>query len=140
MCSLNVNSMKFYSTNNKGHVVSLKEAVIRGLAPDQGLYMPVGIPTMSRDFLDNIHKLSFREIGYEVVRAFFKEDLSEEEIIALVDHTLEFDAPLVEIANGVFALELFHGPTLAFKDFGARFCSKLMSLLVGQEKVKVLVA
>src|SRR5690606_24654674 len=115
-------------------------AVIKGLAPDQGLYMPMKIPVMPQDFLDNLHRLSFKEIGYEAVKAFFKEDLSEEEITDLVDHTLEFDAPLVEIEKGVFALELFHGPTLAFKDFGARFCSKLMSLLMGKEKVKVLVA
>jgi threonine synthase len=132
--------MKFYSTNNKNLIVSLREAVIKGLAPDQGLYMPMEIPVLSRDFLANIQDLSFREIGYEVMKAFFKEDLSEEEITDLVDHTLAFDAPLVEIDEGVFALELFHGPTLAFKDFGARFCSKLMSLLVGNEKVRVLVA
>lgn len=132
--------MKFYSTNNKNHIVALKEAVIKGLAPDQGLYMPMDIPAMPKDFLDNIQSLSFREIGYEVIKAFFKEDLSEEEITDLVNHTLAFDAPLVEIEKGIFALELFHGPTLAFKDFGARFCSKLMSLLVGQEQVRVLVA
>src|SRR5690606_4738663 len=121
--------MKFYSTNNKKHVVSLKEAVIKGLAPDQGLYMPMAIPAMSEDFLESMQRRSFREIGYEVINAFFKDDLSEEEIIDLVNHTLAFDAPLVELEKGVFALELFHGPTLAFKDFGARFCSKLMSLL-----------
>lgn len=132
--------MKFYSTNNKKHVVSLKEAVIKGLAPDQGLYMPMAIPAMSEDFLESMQRRSFREIGYEVINAFFKDDLSEEEIIDLVNHTLAFDAPLVELEKGVFALELFHGPTLAFKDFGARFCSKLMSLLMGQEQVRVLVA
>ena len=132
--------MKFYSTNNKSHIVSLKEAIIKGLAPDQGLYMPTEIPVMPQDFLDNIHGFSFRQIGYEVIKAFFKEDLTEGEITDLVDHTLAFDAPLVEIEKDIFALELFHGPTLAFKDFGARFCSKLMSLLVEQEKVRVLVA
>lgn len=132
--------MKFYSTNNTKHVVSLKEAVIKGLAPDQGLYMPVEIPKLSRDFLENMHQLSFREIGYEVIRNFFSEDLSDAEIHDLVDHTLQFDAPLVKIEEGVYSLELFHGPTLAFKDFGARFCSKLMSLLLDNQKVKVLVA
>jgi threonine synthase len=131
--------MKFYSTNNTGHVVSLKEAVLKGLAPDQGLYMPVEIPQMPTDFLDRIHELSFTEIGYEVVSAFFSEDLSPDEISDLVNHTLQFDAPLVSIEENVFALELFHGPTLAFKDFGARFCSKLMSLL-DHQNVKVLVA
>lgn len=132
--------MKFYSTNDKKHLVSLKQAVIKGLAPDQGLYMPAEIPQMPAEFLDRMHQLSFREIGYEVIQAFFKEDLSEESIIDLVDHTLQFDAPLIEIENEIFALELFHGPTLAFKDFGARFCSKLMSLLVDHEQIKVLVA
>jgi len=132
--------MKFYSTNDKSHVVSLKEAVIKGLAPDQGLYMPVEVPRMTKEFLDGIHGLSFREIGYEVIHSFFKEDLSRDQVIDLVDHTLQFDAPLVEIEKDVFALELFHGPTLAFKDFGARFCSKLMSLLLDGQKVKVLVA
>ncbi len=132
--------MKFYSTNDKNHLVSLKEAVIKGLAPDQGLYMPVEIPNLPLDFFQGIGQLSFREIGYEAIGAFFKNDLSDIEIKELVDHTLAFDAPLVEVEKDIFALELFHGPTLAFKDFGARFCSKLMSLLVGQEKVKVLVA
>ena len=89
--------MKFYSTNNSRHVVSLKEAVLKGLAPDQGLYMPVEIPQMSRDFLDRIHQLSFKEIGYEVVSAFFADDLSPHEITDLVDHTIQFDAPLVHI-------------------------------------------
>src|SRR5690606_33146057 len=105
--------MKFYSTNDKSHVVSLKEAVIKGLAPDQGLYMPVEIPRMTKELLDGIHGLSFREIGYEVIHPFFKEGLSRDQVIDLVDHTLQFDAHLVEIEKDVFALELFHGPTLA---------------------------
>jgi len=132
--------MKFYSTNDKNHAVSLKEAVIQGLAPDQGLYMPTEIPNLGYNFFQTIDQLSFREIGYAVTGAFFKDDLSEEQIKDLVDHTLAFDAPLVEVEKDIFALELFHGPTLAFKDFGARFCSKLMSLLGGQEQIKVLVA
>lgn len=132
--------MRFYSTNNSGHIVSLKEAVIKGLAPDQGLYMPVKIPGMSKEFLEKMSGLSFQEIGYEIINAFFSEDLSENDIEDLVNHTLQFDAPLVGVEKGVFALELFHGPTLAFKDFGARFCSKLMSLLLGGQKASVLVA
>src|SRR5690554_6835331 len=132
--------MKFYSTNDSGHIVSLKEAVLKGLAPDQGLYMPLKIPKMSREFLEKMSSLSFRDIGYEVVRAFFSEDLNESDIKDLVNHTLQFDAPLVEVHEGIFVLELFHGPTLAFKDFGARFCSKLMSLLLDRQKASVLVA
>lgn len=132
--------MKYYSTNNPEHKVDLKEAVIKGLAPDQGLYMPEKIPVLSSDFFSNIHKLSFKEIGYEVIAALFSEDLSQGQIKALVDHTLDFDAPVVPVMQDVFTLELFHGPTLAFKDFGARFCSKLMSMLQDEGAIKVLVA
>lgn len=132
--------MKFYSTNNKDQKVSLKEAVIKGLAPDQGLYMPEEIPVLHPSFIENLPALSFQEIGYEVINAMFGKDLTEEQIIDLVDHTLSFDAPLSKVEEDVYSLELFHGPTLAFKDFGARFCSKLMSLLVENQKVRVLVA
>ncbi|GAB3656882.1 threonine synthase [Echinicola sediminis] len=132
--------MKFYSTNNKDHKVSLKEAVIKGLAPDQGLYMPESIPQLSDDFFDKLPEMTFQEIGYQVIGNIFGEDLSEQQIKDLVDHTLSFDAPIVKVEEGIYTLELFHGPTLAFKDFGARFCSKLMSLLVKNEKVRVLVA
>ncbi|AEL24138.1 threonine synthase [Cyclobacterium marinum] len=132
--------MKYYSTNNPNHKVDLKEAVIKGLAPDQGLYMPEKIPVLNSDFFSNIHKLSFKEIGYKVISALFSEDLSQDQIKALVDHTLDFDAPVVPVEQDVFTLELFHGPTLAFKDFGARFCSKLMSMLQDKGAIKVLVA
>ncbi|WP_186757717.1 threonine synthase [Echinicola salinicaeni] len=132
--------MKFYSTNNKEHQVSLKEAVIKGLAPDQGLYMPEEIPQLSTSFFESLHGMPFKEIGYEVIGKIFGNDLDDVQVKELVDHTLSFDAPLVKVEDNVYSLELFHGPTLAFKDFGARFCSKLMSLLVGEEKVRVLVA
>jgi threonine synthase len=134
--------MNFYSTNDPGHKVSLKEAVIKGLAPDQGLYMPESIPVLSQAFFDNLPEMSFQEIGYEVISTLFRDDLTQAQIKDLVDHTLAFDAPLVKVEEDIYSLELFHGPTLAFKDFGARFCSKLMSLLMeGEErKVRVLVA
>lgn len=132
--------MKFHSTNNSEHQVSLKEAVITGLAPDNGLYMLSNIPVLSKDFFEKLPHLSFKEIGYHVVEALFSEDLSSDHIKELVDHTLQFDAPLVKVEENIFALELFHGPTLAFKDFGARFCSRLMSFLLEGQKVKVLVA
>lgn len=134
--------MKFYSTNNPQHQVDLAEAVVKGLAPDQGLYMPERIPVLSPEFIENISELSFREIGYQVIGSIFSEDLSPEQIKALVDHTLVFDAPVEKVEEDVYCLELFHGPTLAFKDFGARFCSKLMSMLLtdSDKKVRVLVA
>lgn len=134
--------MQYYSTNNPDHKVSLSEAVIKGLAPDNGLYMPERIPVLSEELIEKMSEMSFREIGYAVIGALFSEDLSEKQIHELVDHTLTFDAPIVKVEEDVYSLELFHGPTLAFKDFGARFCSKLMSMLVGEQsqKVRVLVA
>ncbi len=134
--------MKFYSTNNPENFVSLKEAVIKGLAPDQGLYMPERVPVMPAEFFQELPFMSFQEMGVEIIRALYKEDLTETQIQALVAHTLSFPAPLVQVEEGVYSLELFHGPTLAFKDFGARFCSKLMSMLMAKEErlVRVLVA
>lgn len=132
--------MKYFSTNDRTHTVSLQEAVIQGLAPDQGLYMPESIPVLPASLIHRMRDMSFKEIGYEVISALFSEDLSPTQIRELVDHTLQFDAPLVQVEEHVYSLELFHGPTLAFKDFGARFCSKLMSLLLDKQQVKVLVA
>ncbi|MBW3468904.1 threonine synthase [Arthrospiribacter ruber] len=134
--------MNFYSTNNPSHKVPLKEAVIKGLAPDQGLYMPEIIPVLTESFYSRLPEMSFADIGYQVISAIFGDDLSEAQVKQLVDHTLAFDAPLVKVEDDIYSLELFHGPTLAFKDFGARFCSKLMSMLMEGEsrKVRVLVA
>ena len=134
--------MKFYSTNDSSHIVTLRDAVLQGLAPDSGLYMPVEIPRISQDFLKNSSSLSFQAIGQEVTKTLFSNDLTIQEIYELIDHTLTFDAPLVPISEQIYSLELFHGPTLAFKDFGARFCSKLMSILMKEnfENIKVLVA
>jgi len=134
--------MKFYSTSNPSHLVNLTEAVVKGLAPDQGLYMPETIPVLEASFFDECSEMTFQEIGYKVIGALFSSALSDSQIKELVDHTLVFDAPLVEVEQDVYSLELFHGPTLAFKDFGARFCSKLMSMLIAKsdQKVRVLVA
>ncbi|TDK46666.1 threonine synthase [Algoriphagus formosus] len=129
--------MKYYSTNNHKHQVGLSEAVIKGLAPDNGLYMPERIPVLPNDLIEKMSEMSFREIGYAVIGALFSEDLTEKQIHELVDHTLSFDAPIVEVEEDLYSLELFHGPTLAFKDVGARFCSKLMSMLV-EDKSKTL--
>lgn len=134
--------MKFYSTSNPSHLVNLSEAVVKGLAPDQGLYMPETIPVLKDSFFEKFSEMTFQEIGYQVIGALFSTALSDSQIKELVDHTLVFDAPLVEVEQDVYSLELFHGPTLAFKDFGARFCSKLMSMLIAKsdQKVRVLVA
>lgn len=134
--------MNYFSTNNPDHKVSLAEAVIKGLAPDNGLYMPEQIPVLPEELIQKFSEMSFREIGYAVISALFSEDLSESQIKELVDHTLTFEAPIVRVEDDVYSLELFHGPTLAFKDFGARFCSKLMSMLVKKSSrtLRVLVA
>jgi threonine synthase len=134
--------MNYYSTNNKNQKVSLREAVIQGLAPDNGLYMPEEIPGLSQSFFKTLQDKSLAEIAYNVSKAMLGDDLPESEIIEIIDHTIQFDAPLVSIEPGVQALELFHGPTLAFKDFGARFLSGLLGYFAEQQhkEITILVA
>ena len=135
--------MKYYSTNHKAPLASLHEAVVRGLAPDRGLYMPERINKLPQSFFDQIDKLSFQEIAYQVAQAFFGEDVAADDLKQIVDDTLAFDCPLVEVEPNIYSLELFHGPTLAFKDVGARFMARLLQYFIrqeGNEQVNVLVA
>lgn len=134
--------MNYYSTNNKNLKVSLRDAVIQGLAPDNGLYLPESIPTLPSSFFETLHKLSFQEIGFQVAKNLIGDDIPTSELKRIVDHTIQFDAPLVEIEENVFSLELFHGPTLAFKDFGARFLSVLLGYFASQQdkEITILVA
>lgn len=134
--------MKYYSTKSKNHQVNLREAVLKGLPPDNGLYMPVTIPGMPGSFFKNLQNLSLQEIGLQVSNAFFGHDLSPADLQWIVEDAINFDAPLKLIHDNIFALELFHGPTLAFKDFGARFMSRMMSKLLGRQDrdVNILVA
>ena len=135
--------MKYYSTNHKAPLASLHEAVVRGLAPDRGLYMPEKIKRLPQSFYENIQNLSFQEIAYTVADAFFGEDVEPAELKRIVYDTLAFDCPLVEVEPGIYSLELFHGPTLAFKDVGARFMARLLQYFIrqeGKEQVNVLVA
>jgi threonine synthase len=118
--------MNFYSTNNKNVKVDLQHAVTEGLAPDNGLYMPEHIPVLPESFFKTIQDKSFQEIAYSVAQNLIGDDIPTAELKRIVEHTIQFEAPLVEIENDIFALELFHGPTLAFKDFGARFMSQLL--------------
>ena len=108
--------MKYYSTNHTAPIASLHEAVVKGLAPDRGLYMPERIKKLPKDFLDNIDKLSFQEIAYNVADAFFGEDIKAEDLKRIVYDTLTFDCPIKEVEDNIYSLELYHGPTLAFKD------------------------
>ncbi len=125
--------MQYYSTNDRSLRVDLKEAILRSLPADNGLYMPVELPSLPDSFWDSYRNLSFQEIGFQVAKAFFGEDVPDEALRKMVDGTLEFDAPLVKIAKQDHILELFHGPTLAFKDFGARFMARLMAWLTRDE-------
>jgi len=131
--------MKFYSTNNPKHLVSLQEAVIKGLAPDNGLFMPERIPTFSQEFFNSLSEKSFREIAFAVAKGFVGEDVSSDQLKTIVDNTISFDVPLVEVEKNIFALELFHGPTLAFKDFGARFMSQMLGHFAKQQNREIVI-
>lgn len=135
--------MKYYSTNKQVPLASLQEAVVNGLAGDRGLYMPESIPVLPKLFFDEIENLGFQEMSYRVANAFFGEDIEAETLKTIVYDTLNFDVPLVHVKDNKYSLELFHGPTCAFKDVGARFMARLLAYFIrkqGQAKVNVLVA
>ena len=134
--------MKYYSTNKQAPVASLQEAVVKGLAADKGLFMPMSIKPLPQVFYDTIDTLSFQEIAYRVADAFFGEDIPADTLKQIVYDTLSFDVPLVKVADNIYSLELFHGPTLAFKDVGGRFMARLLGYFIkkeGQKNVNVLV-
>ncbi|HCM20796.1 MAG TPA: threonine synthase [Porphyromonadaceae bacterium] len=135
--------MNYYSTNHKASPASLQEAVVKGLAPDKGLYMPEQIPLLPQAFFEHIGEMGLTEIAQTVAQSFFGNDIPKENLDAIVADALNFEIPLVEIEDGIYALELFHGPTFAFKDVGARFMARMLSYFVqerNQENVVVLVA
>ena len=134
--------MKYYSTNHKAPDVTLSEAVVKGLAPDRGLYMPETLKSLDRDFFENIDSMTFQEMSYRVADAFFGEDIPAEDLKKIVYDTLAFETPCVKVDENIYSLELFHGPTLAFKDVGARFMARLLGYFNRNEKqlVNVLVA
>lgn len=135
--------MNFYSTNRRCPSVGLKEAVMNGLAPDGGLYMPERIPVIPRAFFNNIYEMSVRDIAFVVADLILGSDIDSAEIRQIVNDTFTFDIPLVKVEDNIYSLELFHGPTLAFKDVGARFLARVISHYSSQSrgrKVRVLVA
>ena len=135
--------MKYYSTNKNAPLADLHKAVVKGLAEDRGLYMPEQIKMLPKSFFDNIQDMSFQELSYVVADAFFGEDVEAEALKQIVFDTLAFETPVVQVDGRIFALELFHGPTLAFKDVGARFMARLLQYFIrqeGKEQVNVLVA
>ncbi|MDG2451026.1 MAG: threonine synthase, partial [Saprospiraceae bacterium] len=125
--------MKYYSTKNKSLRVDLKTAVLHSLPADNGLYMPVTIKVLDKYLLDNIDKFSFQELSYNICHQFLKEDLSNTDIDSVISSSINFDAPVIHLSKQLKSLELWHGPSLAFKDFGARFMAALMSKLVAGE-------
>jgi len=134
--------MNLYSTNNKNLRVSFKEAVFNSLPADKGLYMPESIPVMDPDFIRNLHSYSLPEIAFQVTRNILQGDIPDFDLKKIVEEAINFDAPVVELEKNIHVLELFHGPSLAFKDFGARFMSRVMSYFLqpGEKELNVLVA
>ena len=136
--------MIYYSTNGQAANATLAEAVVKGLASDKGLFMPEKIKALPQEFFDNIQDMTFQEIAFEVAKAFFGEDIESETLKKIVYDTLSFDAPTVKVDENIYSLELFHGPTLAFKDVGARFMARLLGHFISQQadgkEVNVLVA
>ncbi len=137
--------MDYYSTNGKAPLADLQKAVVKGLAEDRGLYMPEHINKLPKVFFNDMPKMSFRDIAYNVASCFFGEDVDGDALQDLVFDTLSFDCPIKKIKDNLYTLELFHGPTLAFKDVGARFMARLLQYFIRGEQnsskiVNVLVA
>ena len=134
--------MLFYSTNHKSPKVDFREATVNGLAPDGGLYFPEKIPLLSEDALKNLKSKSKAETAFEVIRPYVGNTITEDALFEICKHTVNFDIPLVKINDKIYSLELFHGPTLAFKDVGARFMSRCLGYFSkdSDKKVTVLVA
>lgn len=118
--------MKYYSLNNEAPNTSFKQAVIKGIAPDRGLYFPEKITPLNKSFFKNIDTLSNTEIAFETIKQFVSSDIPEPILKAIIDETLSFEFPVVKLSNSISTLELFHGPTMAFKDVGARFMARCL--------------
>ena len=134
--------MQYYSTNSQSPKVDFKQATIKGQAPDKGLYFPEQIPMLPKEFIENITNYSDEEIAYQVIKPYIGDAIPDAELRRIVGETINFDIPLVKVTDAIFSLELYHGPTLAFKDIGARFMSRCLGYFVKDlnKKVTVLVA
>ncbi|MDR2921564.1 MAG: threonine synthase [Tannerella sp.] len=136
--------MNYYSTNKQAPLATLEEVVIKSLAGDKGLYMPEQIPALNKDIISTFKDKSFYQIADTVAQVFFGQDIEPEALSAIVKDTLSFDTPVVHVNDNIYSLELFHGPTLAFKDVGARFMARLLGYFIKKKgvdkQVNVLVA
>jgi threonine synthase len=131
--------LKYFSTNKKSPIVDFKEATIKGQAPDRGLYFPENIPQLSKSFIADLKNKANNEIAFEVIKPYVGNTIPEDELFRIVTETVNFDFPLVKVSESVYTLELFHGPTLAFKDVGARFMSRCLGYFSKEQKEKVTV-
>src|SRR5690349_5747707 len=134
--------MQYFSTNNRSTKADFRQATLQGQPSDKGLYFPEQVPQLSRDFIQNIRQLSKEEIAFEVIKPFIGDTIEEGVLKKIIAETVAFDFPLVPITSEISTLELFHGPTLAFKDVGARFMSRCLSYFANDanQKTSVLVA
>ena len=134
--------MLYYSTNNRALRADFKEATLKGLAPDKGLYFPLEIPVLPHEFIEDINSYSKTEIGLQVLQPYAGDTIPDKVLENIIKQTIDFDFPLISINKNISVLELFHGPTLAFKDVGARFMSRCLSYFVqdNNQKITVLVA
>ena len=136
-------TMKYYSTNKTAPKASLEDAVIHGLAPDRGLYMPEEIQKLPAEFFQQLDQLSLQEIAFAVANSLFGQDIEADILHTIIQETFSFDIPAVQVEDNIYSLELFHGPTLAFKDVGARFMARLLQYFIRrkeQQQINVLVA
>ena len=134
--------MNLYSTNNKDLRVPFKEGVFNSLPQDKGLYMPEHIPVLDPEFIRDLHLYSLPEIAFQVSRTILNGAIPDADLQQIINEAINFEAPVVEIAEHIHVLELFHGPSLAFKDFGARFMSRVMAYFLneGEKELNILVA
>lgn len=134
--------MNYYSLNKQSPIVSFREATILGQAPDKGLYFPETIPQVKRELIANIESVSNEEIAFRVIKPYIGDEIADDELYRIVSETVNFPIPLEKVTDSIYSLELFHGPTLAFKDVGARFMSRCLGQFVkgADKKVTVLVA
>ena len=128
--------MKYYSTNHKSPLASLQQTVEQGLAPHRGVYMPERLNLLPNTFFEHIEEMSFQELSFEVARALFGEDVNHNDLRCIVYDTLNFETPVVKVRDNIHALELFHGPTLAFKDVGARFMARLLQYFIRKDQTE----
>jgi threonine synthase len=131
--------MLYYSTNNRQYKVSLRDAIVKGIADDKGLFIPERINALPKSFFDQLENLSLQEVAYEVALQFFGEDVEHDALKEIVHESLNFPIPLIGITPNLYALELFHGPTLAFKDVGGRFMARMLNYFTKNQKEEIIV-